>query len=317
MKVIGMYFIIAGHIFPLGHEYIYVFSVPLFFVISGYLGHRENNDRLFWEKLCTNLILPCIVICLILHLEMIASQIRIGVFGWNLVPKHIIQCIIGSLNLHTLEGGIGICWFIYTLVLCKIIQQYLSHFKLANVAIIVLCAVISIWYNINNLHYCNSIMNVTLAYPMYAIGGGINVEKILSAKVFVHIFAFAVYVLIVIIVGWYNGAPWMYDATYGKNIVLFFVGGLSGTMAVLIVSYHLKKFKPSWLLVISRGTIIILGFHQLFIRAYSYLPDMFHNVLVDYIMALVILFAFVPIIQLSERYFPVLLGSRAQNITKK
>lgn len=144
-----------------------------------------------------------------------------------------------------------------------------------------------------------------------------NVEKILSAKPIVQILAFAACVLIVIIVGWYNGAPWMYDATYGKHIVLFFVGGLSGTLAVFIVSCNLKNLKPNWLLVISKGTIIILGFHQLFIRAYSYLPDKFHNVFVDYTVALVILFAFVPIIQLSERYFPVLLGSRAKIITKK
>ena len=30
MKVIGIYFIVLGHLFPIGNEYIYVFSVSLF-----------------------------------------------------------------------------------------------------------------------------------------------------------------------------------------------------------------------------------------------------------------------------------------------
>lgn len=103
----------------------------------------------------------------------------------------------------------------------------------------------------------------------------------------------------------------MYDATYGENVVMFFLGGLAGTMAVFVISYFLRNFKPNSLVVLSKGTIIILGFHQLFIRAYSYFPSHFHTVLTDYIVAFVILLAFIPIIQLSERYFPILLGFRA------
>lgn len=117
--------------------------------------------------------------------------------------------------------------------------------------------------------------------------------------------------LIVAAVGRFNGAPWMYDATYGENIVSFFIGGLTGTFTIFVVSYFLRTVKPKPLMILSKGTIIILGFHQLFIRAYSYLPTQYHTVLSDYAVSLVILLAFIPIIQLSERYFPVLLGSRA------
>ena len=37
MKVLAMYFIIAGHLFVPGYKYIYVFSVPSFFILSGVL----------------------------------------------------------------------------------------------------------------------------------------------------------------------------------------------------------------------------------------------------------------------------------------
>ena len=42
MKTIGMYCIILGHFLSIGHKYIYVFSVPLFFVISGFLNKKAD-----------------------------------------------------------------------------------------------------------------------------------------------------------------------------------------------------------------------------------------------------------------------------------
>ena len=115
----------------------------------------------------------------------------------------------------------------------------------------------------------------------------------------------------VFVVGLYNGAPWMYDATYGKNIVVFFLGGLAGTFTIFIISFFLRNIKPRPLMILSKGTIIILGFHQLFIRAYDYVPIHYQTVYSDYVVSLFILLAFIPIIQLSERYCPILLGSRA------
>lgn len=39
MKVIGMFLIIWGHLFPKhSYDFIYSFNVPLFFCISGFLG---------------------------------------------------------------------------------------------------------------------------------------------------------------------------------------------------------------------------------------------------------------------------------------
>lgn len=66
MRVIGMYFIIVGHMFPIAATTIYAFSVPLFFVLSGFLSKQENMNTVFWRKLWKGLIIPMIFICLIL-----------------------------------------------------------------------------------------------------------------------------------------------------------------------------------------------------------------------------------------------------------
>lgn len=165
MKAIGMYFIIAGHIFPIGNAYIYVFSVPLFFMMSGFLGHREDDVRLFWKKLWKNLILPCIIICFILHLENISAGLRLGKFEWESIPRHIVNCLEGFQGYQRPAGGLGVCWFIYTLVICKILQQFTSKNIIVHVAVLVACIVGSIWYNVRDLHLYNAIANTTLAYP--------------------------------------------------------------------------------------------------------------------------------------------------------
>ena len=126
---------------------------------------------MFWKKLFKNLVFPCIIILLLLHIEQILTQIRIGTFAWPNVSTHIFNCLIGSLALHTDAGGIGICWFIYTLVLCKIIHQYIGQLRFAKSIALIVCIVGAILYNYNDLHLCNAHLNTTLAYPFYAIGG--------------------------------------------------------------------------------------------------------------------------------------------------
>lgn len=60
----------AGHLFdncwaffPLGNQIIYMFSVPLFFFISGFLSKTNETEKVFWSKLFRSLVLPLLIIC--------------------------------------------------------------------------------------------------------------------------------------------------------------------------------------------------------------------------------------------------------------
>lgn len=50
MKVIGMYLIICGHLWVPNYLQIYVFSVPAFYIISGFL-HKNDDDVSFYNIL--------------------------------------------------------------------------------------------------------------------------------------------------------------------------------------------------------------------------------------------------------------------------
>lgn len=174
MKVLGMYFIIAGHINPLGYEYIYVFSVPLFFMISGFLCKYENDTKVFWSKLYRNLLIP---IALILAFWFIYNNvsylIRNGCVGVDIIKLYFINCLEGKVGYKTqIGGGLGVCWFIYTLILCKILFQYTHKVKYIQAIVILICIVLAcLNFEYKMLNY-NAIANTMLAYPLF-VGGGI------------------------------------------------------------------------------------------------------------------------------------------------
>ena len=174
MKAIGMYLIVLGHLYPSGHEYIYVFNVPLFFIISGFLSKKEDNLRLFWTKLWRNLILPCVIICLLMHGYFIVMKVQQSAFRWEQIPQHVLNCLSGFHGKSLEAGGLGLCWFIYSLALCKVIQQLLSVHRWIQWAVIAFCIAFSVWYNNESLGWYNAWSNTALAYPMFAVGGGIK-----------------------------------------------------------------------------------------------------------------------------------------------
>lgn len=227
MKFIGMYFIVAGHIFPYGYEYIYVFNVPLFFVISGFLSHHVDNTRVFWKNLFQNLIVPCMIICLVLHLIGIIESAVLGRFELANIPKHIVNCILGEFGRKSSAGGIGICWFIYTLILCKIIYQFIGNKPVINGIVVILFAGIAYFYNQKGFHFYNSVVNTTLAYPLFAAGVGYKQLRIndICRKKWPLVLGAILSIIVVWLIGYYNGAPWMFNNTYGKNIVLLNIHG--------------------------------------------------------------------------------------------
>lgn len=314
MKAIGMFFIIAAHLPALGSSIIYVFSVPLFFIISGFLGKREESNAVFWKKIFSNLILPCILICLVNH----TISLILGRSQLQLLQTYALNCFLGFQGEETIGGGLGMCWFLYTLIVCKIIGQYIAKNKYLHVLFLICCIVFALWYNTNDFHWYNAIANASLAYPMYACGGGYKyfykndkIPKLTGIRATMLILICS---LVVLTVGIYNGPNFMYNNEYGRNILLFFIGGLAGTILVYVISSWLQNIQNKAVDIISRGTIIILGFHGWFVLL-NYLVNI--DPLIKYIEAFSILVFFIPVILAAEKYCPVIMGKRANNHKKE
>lgn len=129
MKVIAMYFIIAGHCWVPGNNYKYVFSVPCFFIISGFLSHREESGKVFWKKLIYNMVVPMLIL-LFFGLTFHNLQMYVNhEFQWSHIWKGFLLALAGIQGQNYPAGGLQVLWFVYTLCLCKIILQFTPRNK--------------------------------------------------------------------------------------------------------------------------------------------------------------------------------------------
>lgn len=122
MKAIGIVLIAYGHFFSLYDRYVYVFSVPLFFVISGFLCRIESDTKVFWKKLWYNLVVPLLLICVLNYL--IAAVKGLLSDNYPLPANPLLFLWNMSIGLHSAVGGL---WFVYTLIILKIILQFTSR----------------------------------------------------------------------------------------------------------------------------------------------------------------------------------------------
>ena len=308
MKFIGIYFIVYGHFFSYGNVYVYVFNVPLFFIVSGFLSKKEKGTLLFWKKLWYNLIVPMFIISFFVFLYDYRSYFIINstsdlIYLFRLIKWYIFNACIGMHNV------LLTCWFIYTLIVIKIIYQYCGSNK-TNIIFSILFLICTYLFNKyqlrSYLYSASSIVNVFTAYPYFIVGIYLRSYKdvINNFNNKIHLlllFSFS----IVLLCGKFNEPVWMYICGYGSNIIYFLVGGISGTAAVFSISKLLGSC-PKYVITISTGTILILGFHWNIIgvmRLFFADPSLW-----DFIFAAIIVCAFIPLINFFEYYFPFIIG---------
>lgn len=119
MKSIGMYLIVYGHFTSYGHKFIYIFSVPLFFVISGFLFKHEVSFGNFLKKNFYNLIVPMFIMVFLIQIRNELALAFRGTFDFSQVWQIFIGIFIGNQKI------IGTCWFLYSLFIIKFLVSVL------------------------------------------------------------------------------------------------------------------------------------------------------------------------------------------------
>ena len=306
MKTIGIYFIVLGHFFSIGEKFIYVFNVPLFFVISGFLYRKEKDNGIFWKKLWYNLIVPFLIMVAISFFYESAISYKSGTFELSDIFIYWLNVAIGA------QRVVATCWFIYTLIVIKILYHWLPQKDIVCLLLSMVMLLLAFMYNHyefvghSSLREPNSIVNVCTAFPFFAIGNYLKKYKSAfnSLHLAILIIVFIVGLSLVYLSGKYNDYVWMYMNGFGGNMVWFLLGGIGGTICIYAIS-KLLGHVPRFVLVISKGTILILGFQMYFIEEFR---RFFAPSFLDFVNAWVVVLLFVPVILLAEKYFPLILG---------
>lgn len=304
MKTIGMYFIILGHLFP-EHcsEFIYSFNVPLFFFLSGLLYHRETSYAEFKHKTARTLIIPYFLICLINLLIALFSD-----FPSNAqILKKMVFISVG------LFDGCGPMWFVGSLVVIKVIAYYCTRRDIVCMVLVlsIVAPVVLDKMNVNTHGWV--VTNSFLALPFFYAGVYCK-KKCFNLKFNAKLSLLAlVGGIILYILSQQNDCAFMYIGHYGNMLGLFFTNAFMGIFIILVFAKYIGCRMASLVKTISTESILILGFHGHFLTLYkiiatSCLMGDFH--LNKYIYSLLVLIAFVPMISMTKKHCPILIGKR-------
>lgn len=235
------------------------------------------------------------------------------------------------LGYQSVSHGIGSVnmWFVYTLLLIKILYVYIRDMRIHGVIVLLsLCGA----YALKDCHACWSVQNVLVSLPFFylgmlsktQIGDWINAtcNRFHNLRYENQTFKFLVctYCVVATIVLYMlsscNGFVQKYEGGFGNSIFLFVLNAIMGISLMFVLCSLLIGYKPSWLLTISTGSILILAYQNIAIKAYGgvfligAIKEYKNNDLITFIVALIIMNAFVPLIRLAQKHVPILMGGR-------
>lgn len=119
MKIMGIIFIVSGHYAPPHFEYLYTFSVQMFFMMSGFLTKTGNGSlKTRIGKVTTQLIMPLLILAFLYNILFAISQIVFGEMTLSMFLHNLTGIFIG--NVFALGG----LWFVYTLIVVKLVDMF-------------------------------------------------------------------------------------------------------------------------------------------------------------------------------------------------
>lgn len=306
MKVMAILSIIWGHFFSEGHLYLYVFSVQVFCVISGFLYKRYPNWIVCVKKCFWQLLIPTVIMSITMQLEAYLRSLALGQHYNISWPWFFQWLLLGH------RWCMGPCWYFYSLIVMRLIMQALPEKKWVYTLLFVALSVGAVYLRSTSVEISNANTNVLVCMPFFLIGLFLKPLRESASQLHdsaIEIVMFSLSVILVILCGKYNGFVWMYLCEYGKYYVLYILGGLAGTLLLYTISLWLGRLPyHNMVLMLSKGSIIIIGLHIIIVRRLTELPDRLWCE--DFVFSVLILLCFVPIVRLAELFFPFILGKR-------
>jgi len=261
VKGIGIVVIVTGHIVsePL-RNILYVFHIPLFFFVSGYLYRQPANVSVYLRKKINTLLVPygCFLVLFTAVLIIEASII-------GNPPSVICSYLIDSLKGgRALTGWLSIFWFVTCLFLTQMLFPLLSKldkFKKHLVMIVSLIASYINGYFYPELSMFWSVNTVLFSLPIFYMG---------------HLFAnlrlnFKSYQYMLTVTGflplYYYQHGWFIidikSAEYGMPIVAIFFS-LSIVISIFWLAKKIVKFQrlASGLIYLGSASMLIMYLHQ-------------------------------------------------------
>ena len=304
MKVWAIFSIIWGHFFSAGHVYLYVYSVQIFCLISGFLYKKSPNWKICIQKCFWQLFVPTVIMSFIMHFEAYLRSMAMGTsydISW---PWFFKWLLLGH------RWCMGPCWYFYSLIVMRLIMQLLPEKKWIYALGFLTLSCGALYLDHIGFEASNANINVLVCMPFFLIGVFLKPLKQVFNSLHNYVMELTLLIISVVLVvlcAHWNGYVWMYLNHFGNNYVLYILGGMAGTVMLYVVSLWLSRLPyRNMAITLSKGSIVIIGLHIVLVRRLTELPDRIWGE--DLLWSVMILLLFIPIIHLIELFFPILLG---------
>lgn len=282
IKALGIIFMVVGHSGSPFRREIYLFHMPLFFIIAGYCLKDSYSDNLesvyiFIKKKIRSLYFPCLLMCTIyalLHNVFIKLNLLSGE-EWNIIDyvKQLIKCILFA-------GGTefsGTAWFLRTLfisLILYIITEYiLKSIKIYYIEIMktilflfVLGIVFFIPHGIKGYNYLNCISTLMLLQ----IGHIIKKVKITNWMIIPSII-----ILLIMTIADINIELSENDI---YNPIVFIICSIAGFIMCYVIANTIKNyFSSQFIEYIGRHTMEIMVMHFICFKFVTFLQIVMYH----------------------------------------
>lgn len=123
IKGLGIVCVVAGHtLVGTISEAIYIFHMPLFFFISGYLYKRRDNFRQYFNDKLIYLIIPYFAFLLLIYLPFSIPVIAKSEYSKKVILRALLEITVGG---RALSGPVTVFWFITCLFLVQQVFNYI------------------------------------------------------------------------------------------------------------------------------------------------------------------------------------------------
>lgn len=325
MKGLGILSIVLSHAYipdTFTKKFIYSFSIPLFFFVSGYLHVVDKQMKIFKKRFHT-LIIPYTFFYFISTAWYIFyTNVSSNVDPYSLQIRRVLGFFYGVGSDQWMYNIT--LWFLVCLFVVTLSYNYIAlHFKKStSLFLLLLFSIIS--YQGSLLLTVRIPWGTDVAFSgivFFGLGALFKrknyLERLFNSKY--SVLSIAVFLPASIITAYYNSEIDMNTLKFG-NYFLFYTSAITGIMWIAILSKKIIR-KSSILTYFSKNSLTILGTHTVvlvllpsimkrikFLDIKNYSDSVLINGMWLFLLTILIEF---PIIYILNKYFNLFIGNRS------
>ena len=317
-KVFLIYFMVVGHFHPplIQSQFFYVFHMPAFFIISGYLYHPHD-----WRRTVVSLMTPVVVFSVFnLGFQFLETVLKGGDFDTSNIVERTLWPFLGGVPKAGMDYMILFmgAWFPIVLMIIRLVVgdiktlSFVYRYKVSIFFVSVAFMItLPFWADMEGTICQLKPFLFFPSLPFFLLGTmlhDINREK---AHKWLNRLVPLFFVCYLVMALW-NGRVGILNLHFGHNYFFFFIGAVSGSFVLFWVCSHLRD--NLFVRTISVGTMLILGLHMDFydvlfpilnrVGFYAIFPDW---AVIWIAAALTLVLSYLPI-RWCMRHMPILLG---------